>query len=171
MPKEKFIDIFGFEKLYQINKKGEVFSLLTNKILKGSNNGNGYIQVQLKNKENIYKMKYIHRLVAENFLINSDNSKEVNHKDGHKSNNNLNNLEWCTKSENTIHAIKNKLYTPYKLPKFSTYNHPKSKVTKSEVLEIVKRRDKGEKLKSIAEDFNIGPWQVSKIYKREKHGK
>lgn len=51
----------------------------------------------------------VHRLVAETFLENELNKREVNHKDGNKANNNVNNLEWVTSSENQLHAFKNGL--------------------------------------------------------------
>lgn len=59
-----------------------------------------------------YKKHPIHRLVAKCFIPNPDNKREVNHKDGNKHNNHVNNLEWVTTSENRIHAFKNKLELP-----------------------------------------------------------
>ena len=86
--------IIGYENLYKINNYGEVLSLRSNKILKPNNNGIGYFIVQLcKNGER--KNYLIHRLVAEHFLDNPNNLPEVNHKDEDKSNNFVNNLEWC----------------------------------------------------------------------------
>lgn len=75
------------------------------------NNGHGYSVVctQINNKKKNY---YIHRLVAELFIPNPENKKEVNHKDGNKWNNNVGNLEWSTRSENCLHAYKNGLKLP-----------------------------------------------------------
>ena len=53
--------------------------------------------------------KTVHRLVGEAFIPNTFNKPEINHIDGNKENNNIDNLEWVTRSENEIHAFKNKL--------------------------------------------------------------
>lgn len=97
--------IKGYEGLYTISTNGDVFSLYTNKKLKIANNGNGYMSVMLyKNK--IGTRFYIHRLVGLHFIENYDNKPQINHKDGDKSNNNVDNLEWCTILENSIHSYK-----------------------------------------------------------------
>ena len=86
--------IIGYENLYKINNYGEVLSLRSTKILKPNNNGIGYFIIQLC-KNGKRKNYLIHRLVAEHFLDNPNNLPEVNHKDEDKSNNFVNNLEWC----------------------------------------------------------------------------
>ena len=86
--------IIGYENLYKINNYGEVLSLRSNKILKPNNNGIGYFIIQLC-KNGKRKNYLIHRLVAEHFLDNPNNLPEVNHKDEDKSNNFVDNLEWC----------------------------------------------------------------------------
>lgn len=67
----------------------------------------GYMRVRIKGKH--YK---IHRLVAETFIPNPENKREVNHKDGNKLNNRADNLEWATRSENQKHAYKLGLQKP-----------------------------------------------------------
>jgi len=108
-------DIKGFEGLYKISTYGRVKSLgngnSTNtatkkqRIMKTGIASNGYVKIKL-NKASKRYYKTMHRLVAENFLINPNNKPEVNHIDGNKENNNIDNLEWCTPSENQIHAFK-----------------------------------------------------------------
>ena len=101
---EGYYEISNFGKLMSLNYKGNGYK----KILKTNINDNGYEQVRL-NLEKVGKNKKIHRLVAEAFIDNPENKRCVNHKDGNKCNNNLINLEWCTHSENTLHAFKNNI--------------------------------------------------------------
>lgn len=111
-------DIYGYEGFYAISEKGEVKSLERmvrhpkggNKIIRerikpqfvGSN---GYFIVSL-NKNGVGCTKTVHRLLAIAFLDNPEGKREVNHKDGNKLNNSLENLEWSTASENRYHAFR-----------------------------------------------------------------
>lgn len=72
---------------------------------------NGYFQIRPR-KNNIYKNLYIHRLVAQAFIPNPSQKLEVNHKDGNTQNNNVDNLEWVTRSENMEYAYKTGLQKP-----------------------------------------------------------
>lgn len=93
--------IYNYDN-YMIDENGNVFNKTTNKYLKGSIGENGYKYYRLS-QNNHKKMYYAHRLVAEHFLNNPNNFPVVNHIDGNKLNNNINNLEWVTYSENTKH--------------------------------------------------------------------
>ena len=107
---ENWKDIPGYEGLYQISDFGNVKSLISNRLLKPSKDKFGYVRFNaLKNKKS--KTLRIHRLVME--VFNPINSfMQVNHIDGNKLNNRLNNLEWCTDSDNKKHAYKTGLMTP-----------------------------------------------------------
>ena len=72
-------------------------------ILKEKTNRFGYKFVGLSNEKG-RKNKMIHRLVAETFIDNPKNYKEVNHIDGNKSNNRIDNLEWCDRKHNVLHS-------------------------------------------------------------------
>lgn len=96
-------DVKGYEHLYQINDNGVVFR--NNKQLKPYENNNGYLYATLC-KNGKPKHIYVHRLVAEAFLPLIDGKNHINHIDGNKKNNNVNNLEWCNRSENMKHAYR-----------------------------------------------------------------
>lgn len=96
-------DIVGYEGLYQVSNYGEIKSLRKNKKIYQSINNAGYKVVSLyKNNKSIKKT--VHRLVAIAFIPNFNNLPQVNHIDGIKINNNLNNLEWCDNKYNQKHA-------------------------------------------------------------------
>lgn len=130
--------IVNYESYYEISNLGNVWSKgkkyvdslgkVMNrkprnvKIHKGTN---GYLCVDL-NSNNVSSQKYIHRLVAEAFILNPENKPTVNHKDGNKLNNNISNLEWNSYSENNKHATDNNLRQSPWTGKFGV-NHPQSK--------------------------------------------
>jgi hypothetical protein len=109
---EKFVEISGYNGVYEISSFGNVISnnFGKRKVLKYGLMNSGYKMVSLK-KDCKQKMCSIHRLVAIAFLPNENNLPQVNHKDGNKLNNNLDNLEWCTRSENIKHMYNNGLKT------------------------------------------------------------
>lgn len=104
----KRIIINGQETDYEINEDGKIFSNKTNKFLQGSVYNTGYriVRLTIGNSKKGYA---VHRLVAEAFLQNPNNLPIVNHKDGNKLNNRVDNLEWVSQSENRVHAIESKI--------------------------------------------------------------
>lgn len=91
---------------YTVNRYGDIFSFwnTTCKKLTPFDRGNGYLAVNLCNGK-IRKTFSVHTIVANTFIENVKNAPCVNHKDGNKLNNAVDNLEWCTYSENSKHSI------------------------------------------------------------------
>ena len=87
-------DVVGYERLYAVTSCGKVWSYKRKKFLKPRDNGHGYLYVCLC-KDGQRKWCRVHRLVAQTYLPNPENLPQVNHKDENKSNNCLQNLEWC----------------------------------------------------------------------------
>lgn len=122
MSKELWRPIEGFDGLYEISSHGRVKSLgrvssrisrLGNmattsfpaKILKPGLSGSGYHQLVLRTKGKQDSRHQIHRIVAIAFISNPLNKGYVNHKDGNRLNNHVDNLEWVTNQENVLHAM------------------------------------------------------------------
>ena len=95
-----------FESLYLISNKGNVYSLITKKILTLKIT-HGYATHCVKSR-NPRKYVRVHRCVAKAFIPNPENKPQVNHVDGNRSNNCVENLEWVTNRENMSHASINK---------------------------------------------------------------
>jgi len=104
--------IVGYEGMYYISSNGDVISKVCSKerVLKQHMMTSGYKMVNLK-KDKKQKNLSIHRLLAMHFLPNDNNYEQVNHKDGNKLNNDLSNLEWCTRSHNIKHMYDTGLKT------------------------------------------------------------
>ncbi len=113
--KEIWKSIIDFPK-YEVSNSGKVRNAVTRHVLKPWV-AQGYETLRLWNNTGKHSLK-VHRLVAGAFLKNPLSKPEVNHIDGNKLNNFAKNLEWCTSSENTRHAISTGLFTPYKLPPY-----------------------------------------------------
>lgn len=92
----KDIDINNFRGRYQVSNLGRVRSLMTGKILTPTPNAKGYLRVSLQGRYFKHKQITIHRLVAEAFLPNPNNYPCINHKDECRTNNHVDNLEWCS---------------------------------------------------------------------------
>lgn len=160
--KEIFLSIKGYEGLYEISNFGRVrtigrtyqnrISYFTNpRILRFRTNGR-YKTVSLC-KNGVGKDAFIHRLVAIHFIPNPHNYPQVNHKDGNKDNNRVDNLKWVTQSLNMQHAFKNKLCIP-----------PNTHLTEENVLKIIKLlENKDNSFNDISKIFKVNRSVIQKI--------
>ena len=148
-----FYDISEFIGFYKISKSGDIVSVSRNgtagfeKTIKPVIGTNGYLKVSLRCNGKRYT-RNIHRLLAQTFIPNNENLPCVNHIDGNKTNNSLDNLEWVSYSRNIQHAYDNFLTKPSK-------GEDRSQLTNNDVLNIVLMKKSGETLKSISKKFNI----------------
>jgi hypothetical protein len=162
--------IVGYEKLYKINDNGDIIRLarecvdkngvkkkLKERILSQSKTQEGYLKVCLtKNKKETTKL--VHRLVAEAFIENPENKPQINHKNGIKTDNRLDNLEWCTRSEN----IKHSYYSKLRKPQIGS-SHGISKLKERDVISIRKSLSDGECQYILADIYGVDQSLISKI--------
>ena len=100
---ENWRDVVGYKGLYKVSNLGNVKNCLSGRILKSSNDNDGYKQIQLC-KNGVRKTYKIHRIVAQAFIENPQNLPCINHKDEDKTNNRVENLEWCTLKYNVLYG-------------------------------------------------------------------
>jgi hypothetical protein len=160
-------DIPGFEGNYQASNFGNLKSLSRNvisqgsagykyyivkreRILKPSKESNGYFQCGLQIRNNKQRRFLVHRLVAETFIVNPNEKEFVNHINGIKTDNRVENLEWVTKSENHKHA--------YALGLMDNKgdNHPSNKLTSEDILEIRELVKGGATVYSLKNKYPVG---------------
>lgn len=98
--------VAGFEGRYDVYSDGRIYSHRRNgRFLSAGQDGHGYLKVGLFRPDGSVRTRTVHRLVAEAFISNIDGKAHVNHKNGIKTDNRVENLEWVTQAENVRHAI------------------------------------------------------------------
>lgn len=118
---EEWKDVVDYEDYFKISNFGRVFSKRSGKILSPGSSGDYYsISTRLHGRKSKSICLKIHRMVAKTFLDKDENRHYVNHIDGNKLNNRVDNLEWVTPSENIKHAFKNDLLKSNKLYRKTT---------------------------------------------------
>lgn len=167
-------DIKNYEKLYQVSNKGRIKRLagkclakagkyrsVSEKILNCFPNKTRYNYLYVNLNNNGIKQFRVHRLVAIHFIPNPDNLEQVNHIDGDKNNNSVENLEWCTNLENMRHSFKTGTH------KVRTGNNaPNTKLTEDKVKKI-REELRIETGRNIAKKYNMSEGMISMI----KHNK
>lgn len=134
---------------YIVTKNGEVFNKRNGRQVKPQINGTGYYRVSIGGK-----LQFVHRVVAKLYIPNPENKPQVNHKDGNKLNNNVENLEWVTNKENSTHALKTGLQPIEEKSKMAKLTRPQ--------VQFIKSHDEMTR-KELADLFNISENTISDI--------
>jgi len=139
--KEEWRDVFGYKEYYKVSNLGRVKKIgktvfrnngtrrkILDVILKNTLKRTGYTQVRLIVDDNLFKSVLVHRLVATAFIPNPENKPQVNHINGVKNDNRVENLEWVTASENGLHKYRVLGLVPSLKGKFGVFSNKRKAV-------------------------------------------
>lgn len=153
--------VVGHEGKFMVSNMGRIKSMKTNQFIGGS--PYKYKRVHFyDNGKSTYRS--IHRIVCMAFIPNPENKPQINHKNGNTHDNRVENLEWCTASENIIHAFATGLIVPKRGAR--NFN---SKLQEHQYLEIKEKIERGDKGSEIAREYGISPQTISDIKSGRKH--
>ena len=169
---EQWIPIKGYETIYLVSNLGRIKSLdkevnvrfnckaiKKSKIIQTNSLRKGYKYVQLYDLESNYKKFSLHRLIALHFIPNPNNYPMINHKDGNTLNNSIDNLEWCTASQNTRHAFDTGLLVTRKGESCT-----QSKLTEQQVKDIHILKHYGMTSKAISKIYQVSFSTICDIF-------
>ena len=149
---------------YKANRSGQVLGP-SGRILKPRPYTRDYLYVCMWQNGKTHT-KRLHRLIALTFIPNPENKPEVSHKDLNKNNNAVENLEWVTSSENTIHAKENGRGGAF----LKGSKHPESKLKEQDVLDIIEGISDGFYHKDIAKYYGVSRHTITLIVRGETWG-
>lgn len=155
---EIFKQVKDYEGYYEISNIGNVrsTSYKGTKLLKPAKTKRGYLNVIFcVNQVKVHKL--IHRLVAEAFIPNPRNLEQVNHINGNKEDNTVENLEWCTSEYNNQHALNSSLLNRYE-------DRPEAKLTKKLVLKIPELIKQGATTDDLKNLFKVSRRCIDNIF-------
>lgn len=168
MTLQEYKTIDGTEGTYGINNNGTIVRLKKGRrtrigllLQPAINSRTGYLVASFS--PNVKPpSRQIHRLVAIAFIPNPNNLPCVNHKDGNKLNNNVDNLEWCTHKQNTQHAISLGLVTPRRAKPCLW------KLSAEDISDIIKQYDEGYSQPYLARKYKVNQCHISRIINKKR---
>lgn len=162
----------GYEGLYEVSNVGRVksmprtiarsdgkpYTIKKEKIMKLFADEDGYRRIEMRNDGKSFKT-FAHRLVARAFIPNAENKPQVNHINGIKNDNRVDNLEWVTLQENKDHAVANGLVADQRGIK-----NPSNTLEEKQVMKIIELKEKGFRPVEIARKIDIPYSNVRNVY-------
>ena len=141
---------------YEVSDEGRIRNSTTGREIKQFLGRDGYMRTQIAGKTRL-----VHRVIAKAYIPEDPSKPFINHKDGNKQNNRVDNLEWCTRSENMYHAYKHEL-------KDRPFGHKNGRCRLSEdqvafIKENYAPGDQTYGAKALAKRFGVAPQTISAI--------
>lgn len=154
----KNVSVYNLKPNYYFaTKDGKIISSYQGKELSKALDKDGYSRPSFRTKDGKSVRVYSHRIILATFRpVENWENLEVNHKDGNKLNNSLDNLEWVSNKENISHAWRTGLAR-------GGEHHGRATMTEGMAIEAIERHKNGEKVAHIAKDLGVGRQAVSKI--------
>jgi hypothetical protein len=169
LAKKKDMEVKGFDKRYFCDKDGNIYSSNYKntgkvKIIKPAKDKKGYLRTMLLAEDGSYKTVKVHRIIALAFIDNENDYPQVNHKNGIKTDNRVDNLEWCNNQQNVLHSYKNGLQVCK-----NGLDHHRNLSKKINVEELMSAYKELKQFNLVANKFGVDRHAVSRLIKLVKN--